>query len=85
LRTSTCSRSIRSRSRRAVALGALGRRDQFEEFVRIIEQIRKLVLILAHRCDRQLRGHTGFLKPRIRGHKTNFIDADSMCAGKGGF
>jgi hypothetical protein len=31
-----------------------------------------------------LRGHARFLQSRIRGHKANFIDADSLCAGEGG-
>jgi hypothetical protein len=31
-----------------------------------------------------LRGHARFLQPRIRGHKANLIDADSLCAGEGG-
>jgi hypothetical protein len=31
-----------------------------------------------------LRGHARFLQPRIRGHKANLIDADSLRAGEGG-
>ena len=44
----------------------------------IVQHIGELVLILAQRSNRQLRGHAGFLQPRIRGHKANFVDADSL-------
>jgi hypothetical protein len=52
--------------------------------VRVVQQISELVLILAERCDRQLRGHAGFFQPRIRGHKANLIDADSLRASERG-
>jgi hypothetical protein len=53
--------------------------------VRVVQQIGELVLILAERCDRQLSGHARVFQPRVRGHKANFIDADSLRAGESGF
>jgi hypothetical protein len=52
--------------------------------VGIVQHIRELVLILAERSDRQLRGHARFLQPRICGHKADFIDADSLCTSERG-
>jgi hypothetical protein len=52
--------------------------------VRVVQHVGELVLILAERCDRQLRGHASFFQPRIRGYKANFVDADSLCAGESG-
>jgi hypothetical protein len=76
--------SIQSRSGGAVAFRPLGSGDQFEQFMRVVQPFRKLVLVVAERCGRQLRGHARFLQPRIRGHEANLIDADSLSTSERG-
>jgi hypothetical protein len=73
--------SIHSRSGGAVALCALSSGNQFEQFMRVVQPFRKLVMVVAERCGCQLRGHARFLQPRIRGHEANLIDADSTRPG----
>jgi hypothetical protein len=63
----------------------LGCGNQFEQFVGIAHQIGELVLILAEGCNCQLRGHARFLMARIRGHKADFIDTDSLRSRQSGF
>ena len=63
----------------------MGCGNQFKQFVRVVQQIGELVLILAERCYRQLRGHARVFQPRIGGHKADFIDADSLRPGQRGF
>jgi hypothetical protein len=74
--------SIQPRSGGAVAFRALGRGNQFEQFMRVVQPFRKLVLVIAERCGRQLRSHARFLQPRIRGHEANLVDADSARPGE---
>jgi len=74
--------STRSGASRSVTLGALRCRNQFEQLVRIVEQISELVLISAERSNRQLRGHARVFQARVRGHKANFVDADSLGSGE---
>jgi hypothetical protein len=56
--------------------------NQFEQFMRIVQQIGELVMIFAQRSRCDLRRHARILQPRVRGYEAEFIDADSLRPGE---
>jgi hypothetical protein len=67
----------------AVALGSLRGSNQFEQFMRVVQPLRELVVIFPEGCDSQLGRHAGVLQPGIRGYEADFIDANALRSRKG--
>jgi hypothetical protein len=64
----------------------LGCCNQFQQFVGIVQPFLELILIsVAQRSGGKLGSHARLFMARIRGHKANFVDADSLRSGERGF
>jgi hypothetical protein len=62
----------------------LRRGDEFQQFLRIIEPLLKIVLVFAEGSGRKLRGNAGVFQARIRRDETDLVQTNALRACKRG-
>jgi hypothetical protein len=58
--------------------------DEFQQFLRIIEPLLKIVLVFAEGSSRELRGDAGVFQARIRGDEADLVQTNALRACKRG-
>src|SRR5437879_2870703 len=82
---SSCYWSARARSRNSAAFRTLGRGDQFEQLLGVVQPLSELLLVAAKRRGSNLSSYARVFQPRIGGHEANLVDADPLGVGESGF